>query len=54
MQMMDENVMNQVKFHYKIATKMCTPSVQRMRVSPHRAEISNPDALHYTLLLTHN
>jgi hypothetical protein len=52
MQRMGESVMSRVKFHYDVATKMCTSSVQRRRVIPHRAGIPNPDALHYTLFWT--
>ena len=31
---------------------MCTSSVQRRRVIPLRADIPNPDVLHYTLFWT--
>ena len=52
MQKMGESVMSWVKFHYEVATKVCTSSVQRMRFIPHRVDIPNPDALHYTLFST--
>ena len=52
MQRMGESVMSRVKFHYEVATKMCTSSVQRRRAIRHRAGIPNHDALHCTLFWT--
>ena len=52
MQMMGESMMSRIEFHYEVATKMCTSSVQRKHAIPHRADIPNLDALHYTLFWT--